>query len=131
MKKFYSIVLMAAALLVGTNAKAAIASVDGVESTATTLKAVFDQITVDQKITGDHTIKLLDNIYDQGTEGVGNFGTTAPITIYMPNAEDVLTIDLNGKQISTTNVKTSFYFWKGNVKVTGSGTIKNEYGGKD
>jgi len=118
MKKIYSIVLMAAALLVGTNVSAANVAKIGTTEYGT-LAGAFAVAKTGQ------TITLIDDVDDD------TFGTTgeAGIDIFMANASDVVTLDLNGKTIYLEEKARTFNFYRGHLIVTGTGTIFNEYGG--
>ncbi len=113
MRKIYSLVLLAAALLVGTNAWADnVAKIGSTEYA--TLEAAFAAATTGQ------TIELL-----------GNVNQTTCIEI---NSETELTLNMAGYTIeflapADANPKTkkpsNFYIFRGKLHVIGGGTIKN------
>ena len=140
MRKIYSLVLMAAALLVGTNAWADVHAtlVDGVDEAkvtkdggstwmyATSLKDAFDYVGYGETA----EIVLLRSI-----------NVEAPITMpgtipTYPNGKGRLhevegqniTLNLNGKNITTiTNNVTPFRILKGSLDIEGSGIITKEH----
>ena len=113
MRKIYSLVLLAAALLIGTNAWADnVAKIGSTEYA--TLEAAFAAATTGQ------TIELL-----------GNVNQTTCIEI---NSETELTLNMAGYTIEflapadanpKTNKPSNFYIFHGKLHVIGGGTIKN------
>ena len=96
MRKIYSLVLMATALLIGTNAWA---------DTLAELQAVFTN-------GGDYTL----------TEDVV---VKSPLQMYAKSTETGKTVNLNlnGKTISTTSAKAIIELYKGTLNITGPGRI--------
>ena len=112
MQKFYSIVLMATALLIGTNVWAAspVASINGADNTYDNLNAVFAAAPDGAKITLDAEVKD------------ANFGDA--ITI-MDGRK--LELDLNDHNINIAQ-KYMFKIFKGKLEVSGTGIIENSWG---
>ncbi len=102
MKKFYSILLMAVALLISTNLKAEV-------TTYAALQAALNDETTGSTITLGGNIELGE--YDQ---------------LYFYRPGDTLTLDLNGNNITTTALKSSamFYVYAGTLNVAGTGKIQ-------
>lgn len=115
MKKIYSIVLMATALLIGTNVWAAspVASINGADNAYANLNEVFANAPDGAKITLDAEV---DN---------ANFG--AAITI-MDGRK--LELDLNDHNIKIAQ-KFMFKIFKGKLEVSGTGIIENNWGGPE
>lgn len=96
MRKFYSLVLMATALLIGTNAW------------ATTQEQIQSAFNAGTDITLD-----------------GDVVVTSPLQMYATSTETGKTVNLylNGKTISTTSAKAIIELYKGTLNITGPGRI--------
>jgi hypothetical protein len=127
MQKFYSIVLMAVALLLGTNVKAE-------TRTAGTPDALVKAFEDAQD--GD-VIQLTANITIPGYDGTGSYqissGTNKGTYLYYYNMPFItidgkkLTLNLNGKTIQdepTQYRKTIFYLKEGELNIVGTGEIR-------
>lgn len=143
MRKVYSLVLMAAMLLVGTNAWASLVTEgdktgseearvikDGGSTWmyATTLKEAFDYVEAGETA----TIELLKSV--ELTDAI-----TMPKSIsasILSGTCQTITLDLNGKDIAGADGKSVFRLVKGTLNITGSGTISkatatgNDWNGK-
>ena len=132
MRKLYSLVLMATALLIGTNAWAElsttydqdehVASVqinNGTVQYASTLKEAFDAVDYGQTATiilleSGHNIEApIDIPHEIVKEKIKEGGMAGPN----------ITLDLNGKSLTANNRITPFRIMKGSLTITGQGTI--------
>ncbi len=128
MKKIYSIVLMATALLIGTNVWAATIQVGTADALATAFTNAVD----------DDVIELTANITIPGYDGTGKYEINSGADkgkYYYYYALPFVTIDgkkltlnLNGKTIADDPAakqyrKTFFYLKKGELNIVGPGTI--------
>lgn len=134
MKKIYSIVLMAAALLLGTNAWAADVTVVNETTGAsnsydgsTALQSAIDfigagqtgTITLNNPITLDAAVVM--------PHVTGTISATNPNVLN--RAGQNITLNLNGKNITGANAKGVILIFKGSLDITGTGEITHDGAG--
>ena len=144
MRKLYSLVLMATALLIGTNAwaelhdapqqasdEAKVQINGGAWQYASTLKEAFDAVEMEQTA----TIVLLNHVTYERKSYSEEYGITIPHVIVAADMSGAnakqgpnITLNLNGKNIETgTGIHndsiTIFRLVKGTLNITGTGTI--------
>lgn len=126
MKKIYSFVLMAAMLLIGTNAWAQQPVAQIGSTTYLTLQAAVNAVPAG----GTATIQLLKNVSLSAPVVIPQVGDSKDDVVSDANkvvnrAMQHITLDLNGKNISAASsyLGSAFILFKGELNITGTGSI--------